>query len=65
MRLLRVIVTLLFVFGCAVLQWASRPASSQSLAEAPASFDNITNGMTTQAVYDADRAAFEKPKADY
>jgi CxxC motif-containing protein (DUF1111 family) len=62
MKLLRVIVTALFVLCCVALQWASRPASSQTLAEAPASFANLTNGLTTQAVYDADRATFEKPR---
>jgi len=62
MKLLRGIVTLLFVLCCAALQWAGRPASSQTLTEAPASFDNLTNGMTTQAVYDADRFTFEKPR---
>ncbi len=62
MKLLRVIVTVLFVLCCAALQWAGRPASSQSLTEAPASFDNLTNGMTTQAIYDADRFTFEKPR---
>jgi len=31
----------------------------KSQTEAPASFDNLTNGFTTQAQFDADRAAFE------
>ena len=35
----------------------TRPVSSQS--EAPAGFDNLTNGFTTQAQFDLDRAAFE------
>jgi CxxC motif-containing protein (DUF1111 family) len=62
MKLLRVIIAVLFVLCYAALQWASHPASSQTLAEAPASFENLTNGLTTQAVYDADRFTFEKPK---
>jgi CxxC motif-containing protein (DUF1111 family) len=33
--------------------------SQSGATEAPASFDNLTNGFTTQAQFDADRAAFE------
>ncbi len=36
------------------------PVSSQGATEAPASFDNLTNGFTDQATFDADRAAFEQ-----
>src|SRR4051812_14011543 len=32
---------------------------SQSATEAPAGFDNLTNGFTDQATFDADRATFE------
>ncbi|HYG11380.1 MAG TPA: hypothetical protein VD835_15645, partial [Pyrinomonadaceae bacterium] len=56
----------LFVFAFfASLLIASLPltpaVNSQSGAtEAPASFDNLTNGFTTQAQFDADRIAFEQ-----
>jgi CxxC motif-containing protein (DUF1111 family) len=35
-------------------------AFSDAPAEAPAGFDNVTNGFTTQAVFDADRGTFEE-----
>jgi CxxC motif-containing protein (DUF1111 family) len=35
-------------------------ALSQAPSEAPAGFDNLTNGMTNQATFDADRAVFEE-----
>ena len=35
-------------------------ALMQSATEAPAGFDNLTNGFTTQAVFDTDREVFEE-----
>lgn len=41
-----------------------RPSKVQSkdvpAAEAPTGFDNLTNGLTDQATFDADRAVFEE-----
>ncbi|HEX6185980.1 MAG TPA: di-heme oxidoredictase family protein [Pyrinomonadaceae bacterium] len=50
----------------ASLAMPSRVSSQGGATEAPASFDNLTNGFTTQAQFDADRAAFEEreEKAD-
>lgn len=62
MKLLKVYIAVLFVLCCAALKWANHTVSSQTLAAAPASFATQTNGMTTQAEYDADRFTFEKPK---
>jgi CxxC motif-containing protein (DUF1111 family) len=56
----------LFVFAffasLLVVSLSLTPAvkSQSGATEAPASFDNLTNGFTDQATFDADRAAFEE-----
>src|SRR3977135_625808 len=55
----RVFVFLLFVTALALPIWTSRTVEGQAATEAPAGFDTLTNGMTTQAVHDADRLTFE------
>jgi CxxC motif-containing protein (DUF1111 family) len=37
-------------------------AAGGPASEAPAAFDNLTNGFVSQSVYDSDRALFEKPE---
>ena len=37
-----------------------RSGAAQTPTEAPAAFDNVTNGLTTQKVFDANREAFEE-----
>jgi CxxC motif-containing protein (DUF1111 family) len=37
-------------------------AAGGPASEAPAGFDNLTNGFISQSIYDADRAVFEKPE---
>jgi CxxC motif-containing protein (DUF1111 family) len=44
----------------ASLAMPSRVSSQGGATEAPALFDGLTNGFTTQAQFDADRAAFEE-----
>lgn len=59
MRVLRVFVVLFFA-AILLTSQLTRPAGSQSgPTEAPAEFDNLTNGFTDQATFDADRAAFQ------
>jgi CxxC motif-containing protein (DUF1111 family) len=60
MRVLKVFVILCFAAALLTSQMLTRTAVSQSgPTEAPAGFDNQTNGFTTQAQFDLDRAAFE------
>ncbi|MBO0725930.1 MAG: hypothetical protein J2P52_10045, partial [Blastocatellia bacterium] len=52
---------ILFVIGISSPLYLNNPVYSQSGAtEAPAGFDNLTNGFTSQAQFDADRATFEE-----
>jgi CxxC motif-containing protein (DUF1111 family) len=44
----------------AVAAFVLPAAFSDAPAEAPAGFDNLTNGFTTQAEFDADRVTFEE-----
>jgi hypothetical protein len=62
MKVSRVFIVVLFVLCCVVLHWTNRIVSSQTLAEAPASFASLTNGLTRPAVFEADRLTFGKPK---
>jgi CxxC motif-containing protein (DUF1111 family) len=55
MRILR-----LSLLGVAVAAFVLPAAFSDAPAEAPAGFDSLTNGFTTQAEFDADRATFEE-----
>jgi CxxC motif-containing protein (DUF1111 family) len=60
MKILKVSVVTFFVVAL-VLSTASRFAvRSQGATEAPAGFDNLTNGFLTQATMDADRGVFEE-----
>jgi CxxC motif-containing protein (DUF1111 family) len=59
MRLLKLSVVAFFTLALA-LPFVLRPAEGRrQAAEAPAAFDNQTNGFTDQATFDADRLAFE------
>jgi WD40 repeat protein len=61
MRTLKLSVLALFALALLVSQVPILTVSSQSgSTEAPASFDNQTNGFTDQASFDSDRAAFER-----
>ena len=55
--------SLLALFAAAV---ALPIAFAQSVTEAPAGFDDVTNGFTTQEQFDADRDVFDEDefKAD-
>lgn len=59
MRVFKVSVILFFAAALLTSEILTRTASSQSGSEAPASFDNQTNGFTDQATFDADRLVFE------
>src|SRR5260221_12164996 len=59
-RLLRVVAFFLFAMALALPIWTSRTVEGQAATEAPAGFDTLTNGMTTQAGHDTDRATFEE-----
>jgi Tol biopolymer transport system component/CxxC motif-containing protein (DUF1111 family) len=60
MKILKLSVFTFFAF-LLVASLALTPAvrSQGGATEAPAAFDNLTNGFTTQAQFDADRAIFE------
>ena len=61
MRRLKLSVLALFAAALLASQVTMPTASSQSgPTEAPAGFDNQTNGFTTQPDFDSDRAAFEQ-----
>jgi len=50
----------LSLLGVAVTGFVLPAVFSQAPAEAPAGFDNLTNGFTTQTQFDADRGVFEE-----
>src|SRR5215471_13903089 len=61
MRTLKICLLVLFAIGISSPLYTNNPVYSQTGAtEAPAGFDNLTNGFTTQAQFDADRATFEE-----
>ena len=61
MRTLKLLVVASFATALAFSLMPERVAQSQGgPTEAPAAFDNQTNGFTTQAQFDADRVAFEQ-----
>ena len=67
MKILKLFVITLFASVLVTSMVLTPTVTSQSgPTEAPASFDNLTNGFTDQATMDADRAAFEarEEKAD-
>ena len=57
MKILKLFVVAFFASALVISLVLTPAVNSQT--EAPASFDNLTNGFTTQAQFDADRAAFE------
>lgn len=59
MKILKLLVITLFASALATMLVLTPTVTSQSgPTEAPASFDNLTNGFVDQATFDADRAAF-------
>jgi CxxC motif-containing protein (DUF1111 family) len=60
MKSLKLIVVVLFVAGISSPLYMNNSVYSQTIADAPAGFDNLTNGMVDQATHDADRAVFEE-----
>lgn len=67
MKILKLFAIALFATALAISLLLTPTVNSQGGAtEAPALFDNATNGFTDQATFDADRAAFEEreEKAD-
>ena len=67
MKILKLFVTAFFASALVITLVLTPAVQSQGgPTEAPALFDNLTNGFTDQATFDADRAAFEarEEKAD-
>ncbi|HYP53253.1 MAG TPA: hypothetical protein VEQ42_06910, partial [Pyrinomonadaceae bacterium] len=60
MRLLKSFVFTLFFAALVLPAITNRVAGQGGASEAPAAFDNQTNGFTDQTTFHADRAAFEK-----
>ena len=58
MRVLKLLVVAIFA-AALIASFAAPTRIVYSQSEAPAGFDNLTNGFTDQATFDADRAAFE------
>jgi CxxC motif-containing protein (DUF1111 family) len=49
-----------FAVAIAISTASRHGVSSQTTSEAPAGFDNLTNGLVTQAQFDADKLTFEE-----
>ena len=61
MKVLKYTIALLFVTGFVLFINDPRQVTGQGGAtEAPAGFDDLTNGMVTQAGFDADKEVFEE-----
>jgi CxxC motif-containing protein (DUF1111 family) len=60
MKILKLTVVTFFVVALALSTASRFNVRSQSATEAPAGFDNQTNGLLSQATMDADRAVFEE-----
>src|SRR5262249_38561119 len=61
MRMLKISMLILFAVGISFPLFIQNTVHSQTgITDAPAGFDNQTNGFTTQAVFDADRETFEE-----
>jgi CxxC motif-containing protein (DUF1111 family) len=60
MKSLKLVVAVLFVVGISFPLYMNNSVYSQTPPEAPTGFDNLTNGFTTQAQFDADKAIFEE-----
>jgi CxxC motif-containing protein (DUF1111 family) len=59
MKSLRILVLAIFPL-LLVMQITSNVKSQSGASEAPAGFDNLTNGLVDQATFDADRDVFEE-----
>jgi CxxC motif-containing protein (DUF1111 family) len=60
MKILKLSVVTFFVVALALSTASRFGVRSQSATEAPAGFDNLTNGFLAQATMDADRGVFEE-----
>ncbi len=60
MKLLKIFVFTAFAFAAIGMLFINHAVIGQAFTEAPTGFDNKTNGMVSQAVFDADRATFEE-----
>jgi CxxC motif-containing protein (DUF1111 family) len=60
MKSLKLVVAVLFVVGISSPLYMNNSVYSQTAPEAPTGFDNLTNGFTTQAQFDADRNVFDE-----
>ena len=60
MRTLKLSVVTAFALALALATASRSGVQSQTATEAPAGFDNATNGLVTQAQFDADKLVFEE-----
>src|SRR5215468_10871276 len=61
MRTLKISMLILFALGVSFPLYMNNSVYSQAgVTDAPTGFDNLTNGFTPQAQFDADRAVFEE-----
>jgi CxxC motif-containing protein (DUF1111 family) len=64
MKSLKLIILVLFAVGVSSPLYMNDSVYSQTITDAPTGFDNLTNGFTTQAQFDADRLVFEEREDD-
>src|SRR5215470_7916 len=60
MKSLKLVIAILFAIGISSPLYMNNSVFSQAVTEAPTGFDNLTNGFTTQAQFDADKDVFEE-----
>src|SRR5437867_1042442 len=60
MKSLKLVIAMLFAIGISSPLYMNNSVYSQGATEAPQGFDNLTNGFTTQAQFDADKDTFEE-----
>jgi CxxC motif-containing protein (DUF1111 family) len=60
MKILKLAVVTAFVLTLGLATASRSGVHSQAATEAPAGFDNLTNGLVTQATFNADLAVFEE-----
>jgi CxxC motif-containing protein (DUF1111 family) len=61
MRMLKIFMLILFAVGVSSLPLLKNSVYGQAgVTDAPTGFDNLTNGVTTQAQFDLDREVFEE-----
>ncbi|HEX8686042.1 MAG TPA: hypothetical protein VF654_06050, partial [Pyrinomonadaceae bacterium] len=60
MRILKLSVVTAFVVALALATASRTGVQSQTTSEAPAGFDNLTNGLVAQATFNADKLVFEE-----